>query len=898
MPVIVIAAMTAILFWSLKPVFVATIGDRATFAEIFVIAGAIALACSLAGAAIMWRDTLKLVRTRAVFYGAANAVTAGFFLALWYYGFYRGLYNSQKADVTIIAFTWPLIAIFAMQIFAPNLARRLSRMELSLVLVAFFGAVAIGLGRLTSLDLTSNSEILFAFLAAFGSGVYLPFSLKALIAFEDIIGSKVKATFFSVSLANAAALAFVLCYFAAMGQRLYFYAFDPTVWAICALIGIGTYLLAEMTWNWAFTEFKSLTLSSLVYFSPALSVVYLYVFFDVPVSSLSVFGLVLILFANMTLHGRYQLNNALFSALIGTLFVALCSFFVVPTDTRFLTDLLYFLSGVFAILAGFILSRVSGRRAQEVDVRSDLVRSLLELRNGEQVRDDMIDTLLQLLIEIEFTAILAEKQESAVAFRTGLRQIEPSERLRQTRANFDQWYNIHRDRLSLGEKAAIWLTGGGSILFLVLVRGDDVLSQIGVFILSAGILLVLFTISDYEKSNVQGFRKQFLRLQEGFSELGRTLFVPRSVVETREISSLDGIDTLRFRNLSGDIETISTGRDRSGFRIVYSGTALLMLGALFALPLSSSDYSGNQLDRIIRPGVGNTALQLPFFSDESDIVIASFAWDASKVIAEVIRQTISDRLGYSAAVQEANLNDVFAAMADPNGRIDVHPDFWLQNQPENLIRYVRNEGSVSLNAQSYEGTQGIYVAAPFAEGVTQISDLASAAVSAQYDTNGNGRGEIWIGAGDWLSTAIVRQHLERFGLDQFWDFEVYGESIFRAKLASFQARGESLVFYGYEPDWVHAIYDTIELDSVCPGDEPNGGGDCELASVDVHVAYSAALEDDMPSVSQLLSRIRFRAQDLNAWLSATAQSGEAPEAVAAQWIAEHETIVQGWLEGS
>ena len=439
MPVIVIAAMTAILFWSLKPVFVATIGDRATFAEIFVIAGAIALACSLAGAAIMWRDTLKLVRTRAVFYGAANAVTAGFFLALWYYGFYRGLYNSQKADVTIIAFTWPLIAIFAMQIFAPNLARRLSRMELSLVLVAFFGAVAIGLGRLTSLDLTSNSEILFAFLAAFGSGVYLPFSLKALIAFEDIIGSKVKATFFSVSLANAAALAFVLCYFGATGQRLYFYAFDPTVWAICALIGIGTYLLAEMTWNWAFTEFKSLTLSSLVYFSPALSVVYLYVFFDVPVSSLSVFGLVLILFANMTLHGRYQLNNALFSALIGTLFVALCSFFVVPTDTRFLTDLLYFLSGVFAILAGFILSRVSGRRAQEVDVRSDLVRSLLELRNGEQDRDDMIDTLLQLLIEIEFTAILAEKQESAVAFRTGLKQIEPSERLRQTRANFDQW---------------------------------------------------------------------------------------------------------------------------------------------------------------------------------------------------------------------------------------------------------------------------------------------------------------------------------------------------------------------------------------------------------------------------------------------------------------------------
>src|SRR5690606_6701098 len=104
---------------------------------IFVVAGTIALAGSLAGATIMWRDTLKLLRSRAALSGAVNAMIAGFFLGLWYYGFYRGLYNSQKADVTIIAFTWPLIAIFAMQLFAPTLARRLTHIELALVLVSF-----------------------------------------------------------------------------------------------------------------------------------------------------------------------------------------------------------------------------------------------------------------------------------------------------------------------------------------------------------------------------------------------------------------------------------------------------------------------------------------------------------------------------------------------------------------------------------------------------------------------------------------------------------------------------------------------------------------------------------------------------------------------------------------
>jgi len=924
LPWIAGAAFVAVVFWSLKPVFVTLVGDRASFSEIFVVAGSISVATSLLVSLALWKDVAALVSSRKTLRGVAYAGASGFFLALWYYGFYRALYNSQKVDATIIAFTWPLIAILAVRLFAPEHARPLKLTELSLILIAFLGAIAIGVGRSVAFGFTDDGEIGYAFLAAFGSGLYLPFALRSISTLDEVLGSKLRATFFSISLSNLFSLTGVAAVFWATGTGLYFYALDTYSVMICAMIGIGTYLLAEMIWTWAFSEYKSLTLSSLVYFSPALSVVYLYVFFDVPVSSLSAFGLLIILFTNMTLHGMYHVNNAVISALIGTLFVALLSFFVRPGGNPDLVDILYFVSGLFAILAGFILSRVSSRRAEELDQRAALVRSLVLMRRpGDVEQEDLIDAALRRIVDIEFEDSLSHKEALALRAKAEFGRFGPSERGKADRAleQFDRWFTVHRDRLSFGEKAALWLTGATSILLLLVVRSDHFLSNLGLFAFSAGCLLVIFTIFDYERNNVHGFRRQFARIQEGFQEIGRSVYVPASIYLTKEFSTIPGITRIRFLSEEGEIEEHEVRPGRSVFGALYWICALFLVGSLLLLPLSSTSFRAQEIERIVRPSLSARSVGTLFNDGADPVRIGSFDWDASQVIANILRVVVEENTDERVAIEQSGLDTIFKEMADPQGHFDVHPDLWVQNQPANVAEFVDRLGAVELNDRPYSGEQGVYLPRELAARmeIERFSDLASQEVARRFDQDGDGLGEIWIGARGWKSTEVMRAKLHSLDMDRFWEAEVFSDTIFKAKLERFVETGKPIVFYAYEPDWIHAEFDLVRLSEPSAEENAEEGADhcvnalrvlaaeggtaargvpCAFPTVDVHIAFASRLRETKPEVADILSRVSFSGKNISDFLFKTAREGLSPREVAVAWVEEHPERVAEWLPPS
>lgn len=297
------AALVAVAFWSLKPIFITFVGDRGGFAEVYVASAAVSVLVSGTGVLLLRGDARALVRAGGIArHGAVQAAVSGLCLALWYYGFYRALYTAPKADATIIAFTWPLIAVIATPFLARTPIRRLSPVQWVLVLASFAGAAAIALSDHGEQSGGSSTGIVWAFVAAFGSGIYLPFALNATSAFDGVLGSKPKATFFAVSIANTTALVVVMAGLAVTGHALHFETFDATTVAVCALIGVGTYLVAELAWTWAFRENRSLALSSLPYLSPAVSVVLLLLLFAEPVRPVAAVGLVVIVVSNLIVH--------------------------------------------------------------------------------------------------------------------------------------------------------------------------------------------------------------------------------------------------------------------------------------------------------------------------------------------------------------------------------------------------------------------------------------------------------------------------------------------------------------------------------------------------------------------------------------------------------------------
>ena len=288
---------------------------------------------------------------------------------------------------------------------------------------------------------------------------------------------------------------------------------------------------------------------------------------------------------------------------------------------------------------------------------------------------------------------------------------------------------------------------------------------------------------------------------------------------------------------------------------------------------------------------------------QPDLVIASLDWDASQVSAHILADIVRQAHGLEVAIRPTEAREVLPQIADPDGGLHVHPDLWLQNQPENIATYIDGQGPVTLNDHPYLGTQGLYMPRVWAErlGIDGLDDLAAPDIAAHFDEDGDGRGEIWVGADGWLSTSIMRDVLRDTGLDRHWEEHSFSDRIMKAKLADFMTQDRPLLFYGYEPDWIHSVYDLsritegppTDLRERCPEDMPDAL--CALRSVEVHVAFSRRLLEDRPEVARPLERISFNTKDVNGWLSAITLGVDGPNEVAADWLTDNAERVAGWI---
>lgn len=287
------ASALAVGLWALKPVFINTISNSVGFVEAYLLAGAIAVACSLLLLATV--RPLRRVQLMSSFW--VNAGLCGSMLAVWYYGFYRALYTTGVAEATIVAFTWPLIAAIALPILVRGIPW-LRGTQWLFVVVAFAGGALVTMASTSSGSGDSNG-IWWAVFAAFGSGLYLPFALRA----AEGVQSKrpLVVTTWTISIANIAACLLV----AGMSIPTTGLSYSDLRWQtvlVCVVIGCGTYLSAEIAWTWAIGVSKSPKLGALPYLSPAVSVILLWLLFGEPLDWKVLVGLLVVVGANLGLH--------------------------------------------------------------------------------------------------------------------------------------------------------------------------------------------------------------------------------------------------------------------------------------------------------------------------------------------------------------------------------------------------------------------------------------------------------------------------------------------------------------------------------------------------------------------------------------------------------------------
>lgn len=287
------------------------------------------------------------------------------------------------------------------------------------------------------------------------------------------------------------------------------------------------------------------------------------------------------------------------------------------------------------------------------------------------------------------------------------------------------------------------------------------------------------------------------------------------------------------------------------------------------------------------------------------------SWTGAQAIAALLQAVVVDRIGGEANLVPGNNATIFQGMHQGKGDIDVHPDVWLPNQESFTKKYVDEEGTVTLSKNSYEGNQGFCVPEKFGKdnNITDIADLARPDVAEKMDSDGNGKGEMWIGAPGWASANVNEVKVRDYDLLPFIDPIRAEESVKTARVKDAIAKDEGYAFYCYKPHAIWYMFDVYMLSEptydpanyimVQPSDSPDWYQESKVATKDalknVQIAWSNSLKERSPAIAEFFERFALSADDVSNFAFEISGNGREPAEVAKEWIANNSDRVDGWL---
>ncbi|MDE0310234.1 MAG: hypothetical protein OXI60_10450 [Acidiferrobacterales bacterium] len=293
----------------------------------------------------------------------------------------------------------------------------------------------------------------------------------------------------------------------------------------------------------------------------------------------------------------------------------------------------------------------------------------------------------------------------------------------------------------------------------------------------------------------------------------------------------------------------------------------------------------------------------------ADLVLGVPNWPSVKATGEILKHIIEENLGVEVEIQNATNPIVFEAM--DSGSMHVHPEVWMPNQQNLHDTYVTEKRSVTMNPNGVVAFQGMCVTKDTAErtGITDLVSLSDPETAALFDTDGDGKGNIWIGAAGWASTNVERVRAKSYGYDETMNLDVMDESLAMAQVDAAVTRGDNIVFFCYTPHHMFALHELIPLiepkhdpakwNVLQPTDDPDW---LEKSSAPVawtvarlHIMYASDLEKDQPEVANFLSKVKLDTGLVTEMTYAVIVEKRDMSEYAVEWVEGHSDLVESWL---
>ena len=293
----------------------------------------------------------------------------------------------------------------------------------------------------------------------------------------------------------------------------------------------------------------------------------------------------------------------------------------------------------------------------------------------------------------------------------------------------------------------------------------------------------------------------------------------------------------------------------------------------------------------------------------ADIVIGVPNWPSVRATAHVLKVALEDNLGLDVELQNGTNPVIFEAM--DSGAMHVHPEVWMPNQVNLHDKFVKDKATVKMNPNGVAADQAVCVTKGAAErtGISNLTDLTDPDMAAQFDADGDGKGEIWIGAAGWASTNIEKIRGKSYGYAETMQLVEMDETLAMAQVDNAVAKNQNIVFYCYTPNHMFALHDLVILKEPDhdpakwvvkqPTDDPNWLENSEApvawSTAYLHIHFAAALEESHPEAAAMLAKVKLSTEIVSAMTYALVVEKQDPTEFAKKWVAENGDLVDSWL---
>ncbi|CAN5545880.1 ABC transporter substrate-binding protein [soil metagenome] len=282
--------------------------------------------------------------------------------------------------------------------------------------------------------------------------------------------------------------------------------------------------------------------------------------------------------------------------------------------------------------------------------------------------------------------------------------------------------------------------------------------------------------------------------------------------------------------------------------------------------------------------------------DCGDLTINEQSWIGSTANVYVAKNLLENELGCTVSITKIAEIPVFEALAD--GKVDVILEDW--QHVKLYKKYVDDLGKVKqAGSLGVTGHIGWYVPKYLVDENPELASWQGVAENSElFQTPESGDQGQFL-AGDPGYVTNDQALIETLGLN-FKVIYAGGEASEIAAIQQAYAQEEPLLFYWYEPQWLNAALDFVEvkLPKRTPGcDADPDNVDCAYPDYDLRKLYSSEFAESGSPAVEFVENFKWSNADQELVSQLIAEEKMTPEDAAAQWISDNKDKADAWLEG-